>query len=298
MPSTIQLLTSRQVDKLNLEINGLRTHNRWAPYLQFIPLLTALVAAAGFIWGVQKFQKEQATQQEQTIKEQQRDRTSRELEYRIRLHNQIRTDIDDVLRFTHDKDQTPSRVSFLLEDLSAIMATPINEKEKAADVFAQYKLSFTGNLVDLIAEDVDFMRSPQDVRVAALALEKWDDYGSYLKGHLRRLNFLLYKYIRALRYLRDKNPLYFEEMKYDEKTDEYLIPPSYEKKEGEEQLFEHFSDLRDGFKDHIKLIATDSSTEAQAIRNRNLRQFQAALCNPTISKHILNEYFPEEPCEN
>src|SRR6185503_10199667 len=99
--------TARQRKKLELEIENLRKRNRWELWAQFLPMVIAVV---GFLVAIYQFQSQRGD-------EQQKDRKGREIERTARFQNQIRTDIDEVLRSAHDDQRAVARVAFLLDDI-------------------------------------------------------------------------------------------------------------------------------------------------------------------------------------
>lgn len=271
---------ARETEKLDLEIESLRKKNR----RDIIRLVTIIVTVAGLLFGLYKFYAEQ-----------QKDRISREADQKLRFQNQMRADIDEILRFTQDKTETMSRASFLLEDLKTLLAmAPVSGDQRT---FASYKESFTRSLVYLILYDSDFNKNPRDVRFAATVLDRWPDYQIYLQSHVGELNLILYKHVRAVRYLRDTNPRYLEDVRYYEPTNQYFVLPKYEKQEGEESLFQHFIYIRNGFQALTRLIAADPNSDAKKVRDQNLHDFEAALCNPEVAKQVLGTDYAKVPCE-
>lgn len=118
-----EALTRAQLDKLRLEIADLKhKKSREDRFLQYSPLVTVIVAVAGFLFGIYQFQTQQT-------KEQQKDRASRETDQIIILQNQIRADVNELLRFTGDQSQPVSRVLFLLEDLNYLLSYSVEIRE-------------------------------------------------------------------------------------------------------------------------------------------------------------------------
>lgn len=272
---------TKEREKLDLEIESLRKKNR----RDFIRLITTIVAVTGLLLGVAKF-----------LLDQQKERTARAADQRLRFQNQMRNDVDEILKFP--KDKIVSRVAFLLEDLSITLDSRLPNGRSVSSEFPHYKRDSTKKMFYLINYDSDYPWDRKDVDLASVVLEHWPDYGAFLKEDLTKLNSVLYNHIRALRYLRDYNPGYFESMKYHEKTDEYEVGPKYEKQKGEEGRFQHFEDIRDGFLEHLRLIANDSRPEAKEMTESNRQQFEGALCNRKIAKQIFGAKFSNEPCHD
>jgi hypothetical protein len=288
------LLSERQVAKLNLEIESLRKKNKWESWSPLIPLFASGVTVIALVLGFLEFQSQQDQQQNKLISEQQQDRTTR-------LQNQLRSDVDEILG-PQDKSQTVSRVSFLLEDINIVMASPIKDKDKDrvfSDVFQSYKRTFTESLVDRIVNDADFVKNPKDVIFATKTAEHWEDYRNYLKEtpHLAKLDHILNRYVLALLSLRQTNASYMNGLDYDENQSAYIPPNEPEKKDREENLFQQFIQIQNGFTEHLELTKDDSRPEAQRIRQLNLRDFEVALCNRKIAQHILGPDFADKPCQ-
>jgi hypothetical protein len=281
--STQDQISQAQLDKLKLEIASLRKKNKWETGLQVVPLFTTLIAIVGFFFGFYQFQRQQ-----------ERERVTREADLKLKLQSQWRADGDAIFGFPQDPKETISKVSFLFEDLKNILASQVNDKENMSDVFPSYKQQFTRSLVKLIIRDSDFNTNPRDVTLAATALEHWEDYASYLKENLGELRPILYKHVRALRYLKDKNPAYFQKITYDA-ANQYHVPPEFEKQEGEEKLYQHFLGITNGFKAHLALLKDDARPEAAKIQEQYERNFQSALCRPAISVKILGHFYQDEP---
>lgn len=286
-------LSQAELDKLKLEIESLRKKNKWETFLQIAPLATTFIAIIGFFFGFYQFQQ----QQERDRLQQERERVTKEADLKLKLQGQWRADGDAIFGFPQDPKETISKVSFLFEDLKNILASQVNDRENMSDVFPNYKKQFTRSLVKLIIRDSDFNTNPRDVSLAATALEHWDDYASYLKENLGELGSILYKHVRALRYLRDKNPPYFQKITYDA-ANQYRVPSEFEKQEGEEKLYQHFLGITNSFKAHLVLLKDDARPEAAKIQEQYSRNFQSALCRPEISVKILGRFFQGLQCDD
>lgn|GEM_PF-2750409 len=283
-----------ELAKLKLEIESLKKKNRWEIIAQFLPLIATTLAVAGFFLTILQFESRRTAERTQAVVEQQKERLTREIDQTTRLQNQIRTDIDEILRFTRDEQQTVARVSFLLEDMKTVMESKVNEKDKVSDIFPQYERRLTKSLVIMVRDDCDFSKNPRDVGLANIVIDRWDDYSIYLKGEPQKLDYILYEYIRALESLRDQNPGYLEGMQLD---DGFKPSREYAKEKTEPILYNHFIDILDGFREHIALLGTDNlSEEAGKLKKKHLDKLQSALRNQTISNYIICTYFPEQPC--
>ena len=89
-------------------------------------------------------------------------------------------------------------------------------------------------------------------------------------------------------------PGYIDSLKINKETEEYEVGRKYERKEREPIMYSHFIDIVDGFKAHIKILGKGKLDDE--VKEKSFRRFQAALCNKTISEHILGTYFPDQSC--
>lgn len=273
------LLTSKQIDKLDLEIESLRKRTRWETFLQFIPLATATVLVLGFCFSVYQFYQGQ-----------EKERISREVDQRNRVETRILSDAEGIL----DKTQTLSKASFLFADLGRALESQVGDKQSGE--FQVYRGPFTESLAALVADDLDFEKNPRDVRFARLALDHWPDYSTYLKDHLKRLDRILDAYVSALRHLRDANPDFVKDIEYDASTHQYVtFPKTAEQKAKDKQLTQYFSDIVDGFKRCLALIPQEKP-EGTVIKDKNVINFEGALCRPEFSKQILGDS-KNAPCQ-
>ena len=81
------------------------------------------------------------------------------------MQNQIRTDIDEILRSAHDETEATARVLFLLEDIKTVMNSKVNETEIFSDKFHNYERSVTESLAILVRDDYDFQRTRETLAV-------------------------------------------------------------------------------------------------------------------------------------
>jgi hypothetical protein len=281
----------RETQKLDLEIVNLRKKNNWESFSPLIPLVASAVTVIGLLIGLYQFRSGQRLLQENALRAERQNRTTT-------FQNQLREDVDQIFAFPREKSLTLSRTAFLIEDLHTILDSNVDEQTKMRQQLdPNYERNISQNLAYLITYDTDFIKNARDVGFAAVALEHWKDYGVYMKTDLIKLNLVLYQYTRALRYLRDSSPRYFEDMTVDQESGEYVVQPKYEKQKDEEERYQRFLDIRDGFVDHLRLIADDTSSEAREISGRNEKEFEGALCNPALSKAIFANRFSGEPCQ-
>jgi hypothetical protein len=278
------MLAAKQKQKLDLEIKDLRKRNRWPP------IVAMLLGIAGFFFTVIQFQCQRSYQQH-------KDQASKEVEQSARFQNQIRTDIDEVLRSAHDQGPTTARVLFLLEDMQTAMNSRYNESDSLATTFPTYQRSLTQSLAILVRDDYDLSSNPRDVSRANAILEHWQDYPLYLQSDERTLDYILYKYTEALQNFRDQNPGYVECLRVDPKTKQIQVCRKYETQKNDQALYDYFGDLVEGFQEHIELVGTNPLTEAEQQRkNKILLDFQEAICNRPVSEHFIGIYLSGGEC--
>src|SRR5262245_4597243 len=103
-----------EIDKLELEKKNLSKKNRWESLSPFVPIFASLVTMAALVIGFVQFQRQQETQQNKTNEEQRQKRVTQ-------LEDQMRSDGNEISRFTRDPSQTLSRLSYLLDDMKRLM---------------------------------------------------------------------------------------------------------------------------------------------------------------------------------
>src|SRR5436305_13410370 len=136
--SSDDFLSAQKIEKLNLEIAILRTENKWKLVAYFIPIIETLLGVAGFFLSDVTFESQRKAQQDQAVKEQRKDRVTREVDQTTRFQNQIRTDIDELFDFTRNERQSVARVSFLLEDMKIVLKSSVNQNQVVSNIFPEY----------------------------------------------------------------------------------------------------------------------------------------------------------------
>jgi hypothetical protein len=274
--------------KLRLEIDGLRHKNKWENRISvYIPLASVLLAVGGFLFGIYQFQSQQRLQQDRTILEQQKDRLAKEREQAIRIQAQIRDDVDQLLRFTTNKDMTIARASFLLNDLKRLCSYSGNEEQ--VDSVSGNKLvrEVTKSLVEMVRSDCDF-DSPRDLELVEAIMNDWEDYLKYLKDEPDTVSPLLDKYINAFMKLHKATPQSVEAIRYNPDTSTYENCPCNCQ---DDPTFHHFSLLQDGFDQHLDLLKKNTEQRVAFIR-----YYQGALCNPALTEQVYGESFTDVDC--
>lgn len=274
-------LADARLHKLTLEIQRLEGKGKPGESLkQWTPLISVLIAVGGFLFGIYQFQSQQKTQQTQTIEEQQKDRRNRAVDQRIRIQSQIRADLEQLLQFPRDRQQTISKAVFLLEDLKSQLRINVDEAQDNADATANNKRMITVSLVETVEDDCNFTE-PRDVDFATIVVENWDDYEQYLKEEPEKLEFILGKYIEALEHIYSISPAVVRTAEYNPATRTY----AYQGGSKAAELSGHFQNTISGFRLHLALLP-DESKKAPF-----MKEFQAALCNPALTEQVLGVKF-------
>ena len=121
-----------RVEKLRLEIEGLRKSRRRDRVTLWLPMVSALVAVGGLLLTVNQF-----------VTQQNKDRQERIEQQRIRDEAQIRTDLIQLVTPSRDHAAAAQTV-FLLEDLARIVERIPAERVRV-----------TQTLLDFILHDAD-----------------------------------------------------------------------------------------------------------------------------------------------
>jgi hypothetical protein len=240
-----------RMEKLSLEIEGLRSSNWGGSITSWLPLISTLVAVGGLLLATNQF-----------LTQQNKDRQERVEQQRIRDEAQVRADLLQLVTPTKDR-ATAAQIVFFLEDLARLV-----ERNPAE------RVRITETLLDFILHDADF-DSINDVRLEATTMEYWPDYSGLLKQRRSDYEFLLYRYFQGLRHLHDFNPKYFESIEYDSSSG-YKVGSFID-----EPLYLRFLALVSGFSRHLNSLNADAE-----LRTRALQRFEAALNNPLLVRQL------------
>ena len=294
-PAQPSVLDPLEIQKLKLEIIELRKKTRW----QLTPAITTLIAVAGLVISVLLFGWQQASEQE-------KNRVAVELERRASLQNQISSETDEILRFPSDPKLTISRVAFLLADIQFMLDSPIRPISvdpqdrpvgKLADVLPYYKDHLTRSLAILVRDECDLSRKARDAGIARAISEYWPGYADYLaENQMEELNWILWKYTKALEKFDRQNPGYLNSFV----ATEHAIQPArrYRRRQDEDLRYGHLVDLSDGFKGHLQILCREPQTEdAKALRKGRFEEFLTSVSNPIVSDFLLKAKTDEEFCE-
>ena len=277
--SVSESLRAAELEKINLEIRLLKTTGGvHARIVNYIPLITVFVAVGGLLFGILRFTNEQL-----------KDRTAREGDRVVKVQEQIRTDVEQLLRFTTDERKTVATSMFLLDDLEKLLEFPVGN-QKISGIYPEQRREITKGLERLVEDDCNLVEE-RDAAFALALFDRWKDYGDYLKedyseAGLPKVRFILFKYIRAFKTLRNKDPEFFKKFDYNPGSKTYI--PVGDEWEVDEAAFVHYVDLEGGFRRHLKVLGPD----AQA-REEFIRAFQGAVCSSTLTQNIFAVSYPD-----
>jgi hypothetical protein len=269
-------LSVAQLERLNLEIETLRKKSRWDLFYSRVPLFATFVPLVALIIGFWQFQRQQA----KALTEQQQQRTTQ-------LRNQLRTDLDEMFRFSHDKDQTIGRVSFLLDDMKGLIDSAPRIKDEVED-FRNYERKVTKALVDHIVYEADFEASARDVIFSSRIVTNWTDYPKYLRdpAQIGILQRILQNYVNGMRDFRKNNAPYLQQVSYNEKTGRFNV--------GEDKiLWRHLNFLIAGFEEHLKLLGKGQEES----KRKNIEDFEDNLCIKEVAHYFLGADFIDGRCD-
>lgn len=240
-------IAKAELRKLNLEIAEMeRKGGWWEQIARFIPIITAAISIAGFLWGVYLFRDQQ-----------ERDRVTREAERMSKEQSQLRAGSEQLLQFSSNQNMTVARVLSLRQDLDALIdslyppapdGTTSKSNQKERENLKKY-------IFEAISRDFDFTQT-RHVQFDIAALEHWDDYKKGMGGGLN--NSILEKYFLALAYLRAKNRGLIESIRITEG----------EEQEPDTLIGDPLRSVILGFVCHFKLL----SPEDQARKTRRFIQ--------------------------
>lgn len=276
-------LVAIELKKKMLEIEDLKYRAKWySKITAYIPIVSVILAVGGFLFGIYQFQKQQETQQNQARIAQQKEQITRELDQRIKIQDQIRTDLEQLLRFTIDKEQTLSRIAFLIEDMKAYLSIEEAGIQQETNSLVTNRRTITKSLVRSVVDDCDFSQS-RDAGFVFLLLTDWDDYKEYIKEYQDAVRFILTKYSQALENVYKSDIKVISQAEFNNEKKTYY----YRKGFGRLGLSKiiHFQDLVTGFREHFALISNIKDKE------KSIEKFQQAINNPMLTKQLFGMSF-------
>jgi hypothetical protein len=248
-------IAAAELEKLKLEIQDLRPRSRWSERLgRLIPIITATISIAGFLWGVVLFSKQQ-----------EKDRLTREADQISRDQATYRTDYEQLLQFSSNQNMTVARVLFLRQDLNTLIDSIYPPDKKPVDNQRE-KDKLTKSIFDLIHKDCDFTQTRQvQFDIAALR-----DSVGYQKGQGSQSSLVIRKYLAALRDLQSKEPGKMASIRKVE-SDDFQEP--------EALLEDPYRSIFEGFSCHLSLLSADERAKA-------IRGFKTITKNPILTAEL------------
>ena len=268
-----EMVTTAQLEKLNLEIRALRDKGNWQDtFKRFSPLISVMIAVGGFLFGVFQYYKEQEKAQ-----------ANEETDQRIKIQAQIHNDLDQILKFPKENGQGVSQISYLLEDIDQSIRIGVGDAEQRSGALQSEQRKKTIILYEFVVGDCDFNKQ-KDVKVALSILDHWSDYADYVKADNKRLREILIKYADALFVLRKKHPCYVTQVRYADDVGEEFDEPE-DCPDSDQPPLRHLEDLIIGFRRHFLFLKEDAE------RSNFIKDFQAATCNQTLTSQEFHMSF-------
>ncbi len=274
-----------EMAKLDLEVKNLRKKNTWEGVAPVISVVTVLLTVVGGLFAFYNWLSEQELQ-----------RKAQEQERGAQYQTQLRSDLNELSRFTQDKSITLSRVSFLLNDITRVIAIALKDPPLTSQ-FQDSERTVTTTLIEQVRRDTNFIESSRDVSYVTNIAKHWKDYKEYVKQdeQLNVLEGIIYQHVRALRELHDKHKAYFDLLKFDAKAEQFSPDQKAEQTEGEEALFQHYTQLLEGFKEHLSFLP--DNPKANSIKQRQIWAFGETVCKESVAKfYVGTKDFIATPC--
>ena len=184
-------IAAANLAKLKLEIQDLQPKTEWSQRIsRLIPIITATISIAGFLWGVQTFSQQQ-----------ERDRQTREADQISRDKALYRSSYEQLLQFSSNQNMTVTQMFFLQKELNRLIDS-IYPPNKQPLENQEEKRKLANSFFDLIQKDCDFTQARQ-VQFDMAALRESIGYQEASKESQSSL--VIRKYLQALTDLEDKN---------------------------------------------------------------------------------------------
>jgi hypothetical protein len=276
--------------KLELEIGRFKSKKNFGDKLApYIPVITVIIAVAGFLWGIYQFHYQEAERQKSADVQKQRENDIRERDLAQRIDSQYRTDLTQLLQFPTDDKLTIPVAIFLLTDLNHLIENELPEKEKE-----QKKKQLGKMIYDMLMQmEFDFSKN-RTVEFDIAAMNYCPAYEAFLESEPKfHRQMMSSNYRKALDSIHKQDAGFIKSIIIAEDEPDYLrvIVPS--RKEG---LFERFLILVKGYKSHVDFMKKRVITSGQIsqegfmkveILYRSFCWFYAATENEDITREVL-----------
>jgi hypothetical protein len=239
--------TRLEIRKLTAEVAAVESSRIPAKLSDYVPLVTAIVTVAGAFAALTRYLEDR--------------RATRA----ARFEEQLRADLEELIKFSGVDTGGAARVRFLLQDLTRLCR---ELPERGDDV--------TAVVVEVAIRDLDFV-FPRHVVFETAALEQWAPYPAFLRTHASEHQIILGNYVQAFRRLHDEAPGFFE-------TLEYRSPMFVMAEYVDDSLYRRFAGLLDGLALHVPLL-DDGHPELRAYARE---RFQAAMRNSALTLAVFD----------
>jgi len=254
-PSLTERLTLAQLDKLVLEIAQIdrEVHGgRWLKRIAAMtPLLSVVIAVAGFLFGIYQFQSQQEELQNRFLEEQQRSAAIEQRQQRLNIQADVRADAQELLRFFSDQKQTVAIAVFRLQNLKINIALGSSLPLAGASPSLFDQAIITTSIVKAVVNDCDLNR-PRDAAFVATLLTSWPDYSRYVSDDQVAAGYITEQYARAIEALAVKAPEAMMNVRDNPARNEYFFKGDVIGLSRKDQG--HFDDLISGFTAHLKFV--------------------------------------------
>lgn len=235
----LQIEQLRQATSLTGQIKG------------FLPAGSAIVALIAAGWGAFVYLRDQ--------------RQAR----RLRTQLEITSNLNRLIDYGKEDAINSAQVVAALKSLNTLIDQSENRNQLLGDV--------TNVITTAVTDDIDF-NDVRQVRFEALCLGNWEPYEADLRSDQDKHKYVLYRYLIALRGLRNEHSAYVTMVNWDADAKKFIHPKDMIMEP--EDDFRLFQRLVQGIRSHSQLI--DDSRRAELAKD-----FLAATANPHLTEQLL-----------
>jgi hypothetical protein len=181
----------------------------------------------------------------------------------LRLEQQFSQHLGTLSDYSERGNLASANVVWAIENLTELV--------KLAPDPAAYRSRVTEVITTGMLDDANF-DDARHVRLDRMCVERWPDYSRWLIDHPTESDFLLYRYLQALRGLAKANEKYFREMDYG--ANGYEVPEY-----GDERAYLLFLALVRGYEQHLAILSRDD-------RAASVDAFGMAIGNAALAKKL------------
>jgi hypothetical protein len=249
-----------------LQIGQLEQDTGWQGEVRgYLPGGSALVALAAAAWGALVY-----------FRDQRRDRE-------LRAEQEIAANLNQIIAYGKGDPIGSAQLISSLTNLNALVGR-IGDKNKVID-------RVTRVVATLITEDIDF-NDPKQVRLDVQCLTYYHPYEEYIQRHRDKNEYVIYRYLSALRTLRDRHFDYISKVTYDVSASEFTHPAGIILTPEED--FQLLQRLLQGIQSHCGLISNAERQKEIAER------FVQVSGNSILATQLLKQTLDRStwPCES